>query len=844
LTVGLASLEGAAIPLQSIAIRGELVAAHALLRFAQTYRSNAAQPLEAVYTFPLPAEGAVVDFRYRCQGRELVGELQEREQAFRAYDEAVREGHGAALVELERDDVFTASVGNLLPGETVEIEVEVLLPLDFVDGRLRLKIPTLVPPRYVPGRRGGPRTGLGAADPTVLVPDADRITPETGDPDYTASLDLAVALGFPVAVESPSHPIHVDAEKGEGKSDRYRVAFAAGAVALDRDFVLKLDTKSPSKGGVVPGVLCERTGRGSGTFALSLVPDLGGERAGRRQLDVVFLLDRSGSMGGASIVEARRALAACLRQLRGGDRFEVVTFDTEIETFSGGLCPFDEASLDAVLRWVAGVEARGGTELGRALDFALPLVPGGTLVLLTDAQVGDEELIAARFTRDLARPGSLPRVLSFGIGTNVAGGLLAELARATGGAVEEIHPGESIEEKVLAQFARAVSLRVEELGIAIDGVDAGELVPSSTALTDGEPFVLLGRYAKAGRGSVALRGRLAGEPFALDVPLDLPARPAPSTLPDVLPRIWAARRIAQLERERAALGNPRRAKAVGKQIVALSLEHRVMCRETAFVVAEKRSGERRRPGAPKTVAVPVHAPAGWEMLAGRGMDRLQRNLPMANMLSGIPLRPEPAACPASPAPPPRLSAPSADVQSLGKRSFFDEDFPDWIDLASPKPAERLPAEALPADPDAIFAAQRPDGLWDDARLGRPGDERLVRATLVRLFELLALEIDTLDEDHADSIELALGALLELLDRWPGADPDLVALALQLALQLAPAGNLRQELVTRARGARLTRALRKGRLEALIDLEAAATRIRHARRWRELAPATTHLVPPL
>ena len=128
MTVGLATLAGTAIPLESIAIRGELVAGHALLRFVQTYRSNASVPIEAIYTFPLPAEGAVVDFRYRCGGRELTGELREREAAFREYDEAVREGHGAALVERERDDVFTASVGNLLPGETVEIEVEVLLP--------------------------------------------------------------------------------------------------------------------------------------------------------------------------------------------------------------------------------------------------------------------------------------------------------------------------------------------------------------------------------------------------------------------------------------------------------------------------------------------------------------------------------------------------------------------------------------------------------------------------------------------------------------------------------------------------------------------------------------------
>lgn len=853
---GLASRAGVAVPLQSIALRGELLANHALLRFVQTYRSDAGQPLEAIYTFPLPAEGAVVDFRYRCGDRELVGELKEREQAFHDYDEAVREGHGAALVERERADVFTASVGNLLPGETVEIEVEVLLPLDFVDGRLRLKIPTLVPPRYVPGRAGGARTGLGAADPTDLVPDADRITPATapgGDPGYAATLDLRVALGYAVVVDSPSHGI-----LAEQKQDRsIAVRFAAERVALDRDLVLTLHSEHPLIEASFLGGVYERTGKGPGTFAFGLVPQLGGERAGRRRLDVVFVLDRSGSMGGASIVEARRALAACLRHLRTGDRFEIVAFDTEIETFSTAgqagrksrLVDFSEAAVDAARSWIAGIDARGGTELGQALDVALPLVPGGTLVLLTDAQVGDEELIAARVAPDLAAGGKLPRVFAFGIGTNIAGGLLTELARATGGAVEEIHPGESIEEKVLAQFARAVSVRVEALEVAIDGVETTDLVPSATAFTDGEPYVLLGRYPKPGGGRLTFTGVLDGEAYELTLPIGLPAKAAPLALPRALTRVWAARRVAALERERAALGNPRRAKLLSERIVALSLEHRVLCRETAFVVVEKREGERLRPGLPQTVVVPVHAPAGWEMTERDHMERrsLRQNTRM--MRSSFDLAICPSTGPSSHSFQKTLTNAPAPSEEFGK--LPDEWEPgEW-------PTEGIPDRRLAAIA-RILTRQRVDGLWNDPGraaqrgrifddiepatqseerlsddLGLTGDDRLLAATLARLYSLLLLEASTLVQEWQAPLERALRALFALLDRWPGTDRPLVELALRLARGLDSAGLLAGELDSRLRAAHLEHLAKKHISGADPELERVADLVATTQHWEAL-----------
>lgn len=594
---GLTSYAGDAVPLESVAITAEMVAGYALLRYTQVYSNRERSPIEALYTFPLAAESAVVGFRYCCGDTLLEGEIREQEQALREYAEGVHGGYGVALVERERDDVFSARVGNILPGERVKIEVEVLLPLEFVDGLLRLNIPTLVAPRYTPCEPHGPLAAFGWAGPTGEMSGADRITPPLGDPDYTATLDLHIALGFRAGITSPSHGITVT----RGHDGTAYVTFADAGAALDRDLVLRLTAPGRT---TVQGLVAHRTAGECGTFALTLIPDLGGELSGPRRLDVVFLLDRSDSMGGESIVEARQAIRACLRQLRSGDRFAIIAFDHKIDRFREGLVRFDRESLEAADRWVEAVGARGGTELGQALEAAIQLTPTGTIVLLTDAQVGDEDRVLDRLVE-----GAKPRIFSFGIGTDIASGVLQALAQSTGGAVEEIHPGEPFADKVVAQFARAVALRVENLSVEIDGVEIVDLVPTSpTALTDGEPLILLGRYARPGVGTLVVTGRCGGEPYRFAVPVDLPsAAEQPG-----LEQVWAARRVRELERGVDLVDNPSRRSVLEQEIVELSLAHRVPCRATAFVVVEKRPGD-RLPGSPSTRVVSVHRTASWDM---------------------------------------------------------------------------------------------------------------------------------------------------------------------------------------------------------------------------------------
>lgn len=787
-----------AVPLLGVDVKAEVLAGHARAVVRQRYRNDETRAIEAVYTFPLPSRAVVTGFVMEVGGRRLEGEVHERGEAFKKYDDAITAGHGAALVEQERPNVFTANVGNLLPGEETIIELEYVEPITADEGAVRWSIPTVVAPRYMPGGAQGERTGHGRHDPTSRVPDADRISPPIGSVAYGLAIEVAFDLGVPVDVESPSHSI-VKVREG-GKTI---VRFTQREAPLDRDVVVTaFPTSAVSSVTAIASVVAHRAG-GQGAFALSIVPDLGGGQSKRGdRTNVVFLIDRSGSMGGSSMNEARTALRLCLRQLREGDRFAILAFDDQIESFAPEMVPFTQATLQRADAWLSSVDARGGTELLEPMLESARLAPDGVVVLLTDGQVGNEDEILARFLD--RRGGGASRVYSFGIGTNVSDALLQALADRTGGAVESIHPGERVDDKVVAQFARATAPRVTDLKIAFRGVDVGETAPAEPkALVDGEPFTLFGTYEAAGRGAIEIRGKKDGESFYLEVPIDLPEhedRP-------VVAKLWAQARIVDLER---AIVTGRRADAMKQRIVDLAKTHRVSSKYTSFLVVEKRTGDRRQNAMPETRVVPVSAPAGWTMFQqSRTRAGGMRMMSMAMMPTGAPPAPAPARSMPRPAamplpggfaPPP----PPAPAQAIG-RAMEVADMPEDADDAVAAPRASAPSYDPAATPKmkvtrvraeeggggdpvlAILARQAASGLWEE-----PGKDP-IEATAAALVALLRLGLTSAHAVHGAQIKKAVEAILERFATAPPKDARIVQLALGVAWLVASGRRTRGQI---------------------------------------------------
>ncbi|WNG43767.1 VWA domain-containing protein [Archangium minus] len=829
---GLYTQSGAQVPLQGVDVTGELLGGHARVHVRQRYRNTESKPVEAVYVFPLPSDATLTAFSMECAGRRVQGILKEREEAFRAYDDAVTAGHGAALLDQERPNVFTAQVGNLLPGEETLVEVEFLQAIQVEEGCVRWALPTLVAPRYIPGAPTGDRTSHGAAEPTDRVPDADRITPPVGDARYGLTLDLLISLGREVVVESPSHKL--DLSRAEGGT---RVKLSQPTVALDRDLVLSIrgqDMSTP-----LTTLVTHRKGEGPGTFALTVVPDLLGMAAGPKRQEVVFVVDTSGSMGGESLPQAQGALRLCLRHLREGDRFNIIAFENSFHLFSPEPVTFTQKTLEQADRWVASLHAHGGTELLQPMMAAVQAVPDGVVVLLTDGQVGNESeiLSAVMGARKTAR------IYSFGIGTNVSDVLLKDMARQTGGAVEFIHPGERIDDKVVAQFSRALAPRVTGVEVRFEGVEASELAPAEPPqLVDGTPWSLFGRYTSPGSGKVVLKGMSGAETFSLSIPVSFPAendRPA-------VEKLWAAERIRSWQ-DAALVG--RRAQSLKERIVQLALAHGIVTPYTSFVVVEERTGERRASGQPETRVVPVHAPAGWSMFgtdtkeekARGGAPRPHPSAPAAAPARAVvmsrPLiqvrRVTPLAPPAPAAPPPPASSDGSrreyrvvpeflgrardsskggheerqkeekekaryrDQRAAKRAAFADYDddlsFSEASSLSDMSVSEGEAPSA--ADGVGLLERQLASGLWEGTGTG-PEPVRQARATALALLELLRQGITSSHALHGAQVKKAVDALLALVPQLSSA-PDVAELALGVAWLVAAGPRTRGKIAEAA-----------------------------------------------
>src|SRR5262245_50657074 len=226
----------ARLPLAGVRISARVADRVAQISMEQKFHNPFTEALEAVYIFPLPGGSAVSAFELKVGGRVIKGVVKERDEARRTYTEAIEQGKRAALLEQDRDDVFTVQVGNLPPGEEVSVRLVTSERLPFFeDGTTELRLPLLVAPRYIPGN-ALPRdpVGDGVEWDTDQVPDASRITP----PRLAPGFDPKVALQVEVEI--------ADGALSDLASSQHAVKMANGKIALsnqdellDRDFILR-----------------------------------------------------------------------------------------------------------------------------------------------------------------------------------------------------------------------------------------------------------------------------------------------------------------------------------------------------------------------------------------------------------------------------------------------------------------------------------------------------------------------------------------------------------------------------------------------------------------------------
>jgi Ca-activated chloride channel family protein len=611
------------LPLEALDVRARIDGLLYRAEIDQVFVNATGTAIEATYIFPLPPRAAVTAFRLAVGDRTIEGVLEERAKARETYDAAIKAGHRAAIAEEDRPDVFNLRVGNLPAGERARVSFVLAGPLPYSDGEATFRFPLVVAPRYIPGiPLPGPSVGGGTAPDTNLVPDASRITPPVLLPGFPNPVRLSLRVdldpaGLPVSdLRSSLHAV-VD-EEAEGAR---RIALRPGE-RLDRDFVLRFRVGDDAlRTSLVVSPDGEAGSAGESTFLLTAVPPAGDPGA-RRPRDVAFVLDRSGSMGGWKVVAARRAMARMVDTLGPADRFAVLAFDNTVEAPpglpAGGLAPASDRDRFRAVEFLAGVEARGGTEMMEPLRRAADLLAEGArtgrdavLVLVTDGQVGNEDALLEALASKLG----VIRVFVLGIDVAVNEGFLGRLAAAGGGWAETVESEDRLDEVLAAVHRRIATPVLTGMRIEAEGLPIveGSIVPSRLPdLFEGVPLVVLGR-SRGAAGSIRVTGTMpGGEPWSCRAEAAAIASPAAAGSRPAARPVWARAQVRQLE-DRYAAGEGDR-QAIEAEIVGTSLRFGVLSRFTAYVAVD-RSAVVNEGGEVHRIVQPVEMPRGWEMPA-------------------------------------------------------------------------------------------------------------------------------------------------------------------------------------------------------------------------------------
>ena len=524
------------LPLRAMDVQGRIDGLLSQVTVRQTFINPFDEPLEATYIFPLPDRAAVRGFHMEVNGRTIQGTLEERAKARQDYDTAIAAGQRAAIAEEERPGVFTLRVGNIMPGEEATVHLDMTGVLPYSGGEVTFRFPLVVAPRYIPGTPlSGRSVGDGTAVDTDAVPDASRISPPVLLPGFPNPVRLSLTIdlyddnGY-VATDGVRSSLH--AILTEEKGDFRRIRLHPGD-RLNRDFILRFRLGSRDPDAPIRSTLSlhpDADGDGlAGTFALTLIPPEEIE-SGRRPRDVVFVLDRSGSMEGWKMVAARRALARMIDTLGDIDRFAVLAFDNVVETPPGAalavdLAPATDRNRFVALEYLAKIEARGGTEMGKPLLQAAHRLIGkdaghnkkrpargqtardAILVLVTDGQVGNEDQILQSLAPLL---GGI-RVFTLGIDRAVNAAFLTRLAELGQGRCELVESEERLDEVMQTIHRQIGTPLLTDLTLEPEGltIEPDSLVPERLPdLFAGAPALVLGRFQCRSSGArLGVRGR-------------------------------------------------------------------------------------------------------------------------------------------------------------------------------------------------------------------------------------------------------------------------------------------------------------------------------------------------
>jgi Ca-activated chloride channel homolog len=591
-------------PLKHTSVSADVSGYLSRVTVKQLFANPFKEKIEAVYTFPLSETSAVDEMLMKVGKRTIHGTIKKREEAKQIYDAAKARGNVASLLDQERTNIFTQSVANIMPGEEVEITIHYVDLLPYEAGNYTFAFPTVVGPRFIPGKTALGKEGTGRVPDTDAVPDASKITPPIPPKGERAGhdIDISVSIDSGVPLKDIDSKVHeVDIQKTD--ATHAKISLKDKNTLPNKDFVLSWGVAADK---LQSGYLAHRDG-GSGYFTLMMLPP---KRVTPEEIspkEMIFLIDCSGSQSGPPLDKAKETLHYIIDHMNPNDTFQILSFNNNVTKFAPKPLHVNAEMKKRANEFIDGLQANGGTWMAPAVEeaCAIPADENRLRIVsfMTDGFVGNDFEIIGMIKK--LRKNS--RWFPFGTGSSVNRMLIDGIAREGGGEAEYVllnSPGPVVGKKFYDRISTPV---LTDIKLDFHGMPVKEVFPHDLADVWAEkPLYIKGRYTEPTAGSVTITGFAGGKPYKQDLKVNFPAQEKKN---EVIASVWARAKVDRLMGEdwfgaQKGSVNPE----LKEEIIKTALDHHIMTQYTSFVAVEEKVVTEG--GKAKTVTVPVEVPEG------------------------------------------------------------------------------------------------------------------------------------------------------------------------------------------------------------------------------------------
>lgn len=531
----------------------------------QVYANEGETPISARYVFPASTKVSVHGMKMTVGNQIVTAKIKEKEEAKEEYDKAQSEGKTASLLEQQNPNVFTMDIANIMPGDTISIELHYTEFINPVEGTYQFIFPTVVGPRYAaPANRDDDSVNT---DEWIASPYLAEGSTVTGKYNINVNLSTGVPI---TGLTSKSHKINID---WDDNSVAHVSLSDPKAFAGNRDFILdyKLTSQDISSG------LALSTGENENFFMLTVQPPERYETTDIPEREYIFVLDVSGSMNGYPLDTAKELISNLVSNLRETDSFNLILFSGDAALLSESSLPATSRNIRKAMRLIDNQEGYGGTNLSTAVETALKLPStedvSRSIVIITDGYVSGETDTFDLIQENLGAASVFP----FGIGTSVNRYLIEGIAAAGQGEAFIVTDKEDATETAERFRTYITSPILTNMQITYDGFDVYDVEAGTlSTLYAQKPIIVFGKWRGEPSGTIRLTGKTGKKDYTLEIPV---AEASTSSDNSALPYLWARKRLERLTDYGTYKDNP----DIKEEVTQLGLTYNMLTSYTSFI---------------------------------------------------------------------------------------------------------------------------------------------------------------------------------------------------------------------------------------------------------------------